>query len=173
MVGRLRRAQHHVCDVGQVRAPRLLVDGADVHLGLRGGGVLGVDVDDGDGLEQDLVLGLDQLAAPPVPAGPLQVQAVDVDALGRGLTDVVLHVLGHVVLQDHVVQGPALVGASHLLEGGQVKAISVSYLLEGGQVKAISVSYLLDEGGQVKAISVSYLLDEGASQGNECELPPG
>lgn len=115
MIRRLRRAQHYVSDVGQISAAGLLVNGADVHPGLRGSGILGVDVNDGDVFEKDLVLGLYQLAASAVPAGSLQVQSVNVDTLCRGLVDVILHVLGDVVLQDHVVQSPALVSTSHLL----------------------------------------------------------
>ena len=108
--------QRHRGDVGQVGSARLLVDGADIETGVDHHGVLGVDVDDGHDLEEDLVLGLDQLAAAPVPAGPLQEQAVDVDALGRRVVDVILHVLRHVVLHDNDVQGPALVSAGHFLK---------------------------------------------------------
>lgn len=115
MIWRLRRAQHHVGDVGQIGAAGLLVDGADVHPGLGGRGILGVDVNDGDVFKKDLVLGLHQLAASAVPAGTLQVQSVNVDTFCRGLADVILHVLGDIVLHDHVVQSPALVSPSHLL----------------------------------------------------------
>ena len=107
--------QRHRGNVRQVRAARLLVDGADVEPGVHHGGVFGVDVDDGHDLKEHFVLGLDQLVASTVPASPFQVQSVHVDALWRCVADVVLHVLRHVVLHDHDVQGPALVSASNLL----------------------------------------------------------
>ena len=107
--------QRHRGNVRQVCAARLLVDGADVEPGVHHGGVFGVDVDDGHDLKEHFVLGLYQLVASTVPASPFQVQSVHVDALWRCVVDVILHVLRHVVLHDHNVQGPALVSSSNLL----------------------------------------------------------
>lgn len=77
--------------------------------------ILCVHPDHGHHLEEDFGLGVDQLAAAAVPAGSLQVEAVDVDTLGGRLRDVVLHPAGHLVAQHHAVQGPALVGPGDLL----------------------------------------------------------
>ena len=67
-------------------------------------------------LKEDFGLGVDEFAAAAVPASSLQVQAVDVDPLSRGLGDVVLHPPGHLIAQHHAVQRPALVGPSDLLQ---------------------------------------------------------
>ena len=68
-----------------LRPPRLPVDRALVELAvLAGGGVDGVDVDDGHGLVQHLGPRLHQLAGLPVETGPLQEEAVDEDSLGTG-----------------------------------------------------------------------------------------
>lgn len=77
--------------------------------------VLGVHPDHGHRLKEHLGLGVNQLTGSPVPAGPLQVESVNIDALRRGLRDVVLHPLGHLVTQHHAVQGPALIGPGYLL----------------------------------------------------------
>lgn len=85
--------------------------------------VLGVHPDHGHRLKEHLGLGVNQLTGSSVPAGPLQVESVDVDALRRGLRDVVLHPLGHLVTQHHAVQSPALIGPGYFLckrAGGQI-----------------------------------------------------
>lgn len=74
--------QHHSSDVGQVGAPGLLVDGAEVEPGVLGGrGVDGHHVDDRQGREQHLGSGLHQAAVPSVPAGAVQMEAIHVHAL--------------------------------------------------------------------------------------------
>lgn len=117
MVGVLVGLQHHVGDVGQICSPGLLVDRADVHAALMLlGAVLRRDVDDGHGLEEHLGPRLHQLAAPAVPSGTLQVEAVHVHALTGRLRDVVLHQFEDIVPQDDGVQSPALVCSRHLLK---------------------------------------------------------
>lgn len=78
--------------------------------------ILSVHPDDGHHLEEDFGFGVGELAAAAVPAGSLQVEAIDVHSLCGGLGDIVLHPLGHLVAQHHAVQGPALVGPSDLLK---------------------------------------------------------
>lgn len=46
-----------------------------------------------------------------------QKEAVHVDTLGRRLGDVLLVVARDLILQDHRVEGPALVGTGHFLDG--------------------------------------------------------
>ena len=116
MIGRLIGLQDDGGYKGQVRPARLLVDGAVVHLQVcHPGTVDGVDVDDGHELKEHFVLGLDEFRAAFVPAGALQVQPVHVDALRRRLADVVLRVARYLVVQDHRVEGPALVSSCHFL----------------------------------------------------------
>jgi len=101
---------------GEVCPARLLVDGTLVHLGVDATrAVNGVDMDDRHKLEEHLGLGLDELCSALVPAGTLQVETVDIDALRGRLRDVVLHGACHLIVQDHRIQGPALVGSGHLL----------------------------------------------------------
>lgn len=76
----------------------------------------GIHPDHRHHLEQDFGLGLDEFAATAVPAGSFEVEAVHVYSLRRGLGDVILHPLGHLVEQNHTVQSPALVGSGDLLQ---------------------------------------------------------
>lgn len=77
--------------------------------------ILSVHPDHRHHLKEDFGFGVDEFAAAPVPAGSLQVQAVDKHSFCWGLGDVVLHPPGHLVAQHHPVQGPALVGPRDLL----------------------------------------------------------
>lgn len=67
-------------------------------------------------LEEDFGLGLNEFAAAAVPTGSFEVEAIHVHSLCRGLGDVILHPLGHLVEQHHTVQSPALVGPGDLLQ---------------------------------------------------------
>lgn len=78
--------------------------------------ILSIHPDHRHHLKEDFGLGVHEPAAAAVPAGSLQVEAVDIDSLCRRLGDVVLHPSGHLVTQHHAVQGPALVGPSDLLQ---------------------------------------------------------
>lgn len=78
--------------------------------------ILSIHPDHRHHLKEDFGLGVHEFAAAAVPAGSLQVEAVDINSLRRGLSDVVLHPSGHLVTQHHAVQGPALVGPSDLLQ---------------------------------------------------------
>lgn len=69
-------------DVGEVGAAGLLVDGADVELGiLGGGGVDGKHVHHRQGREEHFGGGLDQTAVSAVPTGTIKEQAIHVDTL--------------------------------------------------------------------------------------------
>lgn len=82
MVGVLHGAQHDAGDVGLVRAAGLLVDGADVELGVFGGrGVDGEHVHHRQWREEHLRGRLNQTAVPAVPTGTIQKQAKYVDPL--------------------------------------------------------------------------------------------
>ena len=85
----------------------------------------GIDVNDRHGLVQNLRPRLHELPCPLVEVGPLHEESVYVDPLGRMLVDLVLAVPGDQVLGDHTVQGPALVGASHLLLHGREEALGI------------------------------------------------
>lgn len=78
--------------------------------------ILSIHPDHRHHLKEDFGLGVDEFAAAAVPAGSLQVEAIDIDSLCRGLGDVIFHPPGHLVAQHHAVQGPALVGPSDLLQ---------------------------------------------------------
>lgn len=67
-------------------------------------------------LEEDFGLGLDEFAAAAVPTGSFEVEAVHVYSLCRGLSDVILHPLRHLVEQHHTVESPALVGPGDFLQ---------------------------------------------------------
>ena len=82
MIGGLVGLEDDLVDVGQVSSARLLVDGTLVHARVGATrAVDGEDVDDGHRLEKNFGFGLDELALSAVPACPLQVESVDVDAL--------------------------------------------------------------------------------------------
>lgn len=82
MVGILHCAQHDAGDVGEVCAPGLLVDRADVELGVFwGGGVDCKHVHQRQRREKHLGGGLNQTAVPPVPTGTIQKQAEHVHTL--------------------------------------------------------------------------------------------
>lgn len=48
-------------------------------------------------LKQHFGFRVDEFAVPPVPAGPLQIEAVHIHPLRGRLSDVILHPLGHLV----------------------------------------------------------------------------
>ena len=108
--------QCQACDVGQVSTPWFLVDRADIEARVCDCWVFCIDVDDRHDFKENFVLGLNQLAAAPVPASPFQVQAVDIDPFWWGVGDVILHLLGDIILHDHIVQGPTLMCSCHLLK---------------------------------------------------------
>lgn len=87
--------------------------------------VHGVHPDHRHHLEENFGLGFDELAAAAVPAGSFKVQAVHINSLCRGLGDVILHPLGHVIEQNHAVQSPALVGPGYFLQvQGQIQLVT-------------------------------------------------
>lgn len=87
--------------------------------------ILSIHSDHRHHLKEDFGLGVDEPAAAALPAGSLQIEAVDINSLRRRLGDVVLHPSGHLVTQHHAVQGPALVGPSDLLQvQGQINKVT-------------------------------------------------
>lgn len=87
--------------------------------------VHGIHPDHRHHLEEDFGLGFDELAAAAVPAGSFEVEAVHVNSLCRGLGDVILHPLCHLIEQNHAVQSPALVGPGDLLQvQGQIAVVT-------------------------------------------------
>lgn len=82
--------------------------------------ILSVHPDHRHHLKENFGFGINEFAAAPVPASSLQVQAININSLCRGLGDVVLHPPGHLITQHHAVQGPALVGSSDLLQMARV-----------------------------------------------------
>ena len=79
----------------------------------------GVDPGHGQISEEHLGRRLRQAAETLVPAGAVQVQAVNVDALGRRRRDVLLHLGGDLVVEEDGVERPLLVARDLLLHGGE------------------------------------------------------
>lgn len=74
--------QHHCCDVVQVCALWLLVDGANVKLRIRrGSGVDSEHVNDRQGCKQHFGWGLDETGVLSVPASTINVQTIDINSL--------------------------------------------------------------------------------------------
>lgn len=66
-------------------------------------------------LKEHFGFGFSELHIPLVPAGTFQIQAIHVHTLwGRG-RDVILHPLGDLIAQHHIVQSPAFVGPCYFL----------------------------------------------------------
>ena len=91
VVGTLRRLEDDEGDVGEIRAVRLLVDGALVETRVLGRcGVDGIHVHDRKQGEENLGVGFHEATVTLVPGGAVQVEAVDEDALRRRGSDVFL-----------------------------------------------------------------------------------
>lgn len=74
--------QHHCCDVVQVCARWLLVDGAHIKLRMRrGSGVDSKHVNDRQGCKQHFGWGLDETGVLSVPASTINVQTIDINSL--------------------------------------------------------------------------------------------
>lgn len=82
VVRRQHSGQHHCRDVVEVSSPWFLVDGADIELRVKGAGAVnGIHVDDGQESEQHFGRGLDQTCVLPIPAGSVQIQAINIHSL--------------------------------------------------------------------------------------------
>lgn len=66
--------------------------------------------------EEDFVRRLNQTAVASIPAGPVQIKTVDVDALYRRTGDVVLVLSGHLVVKNDAIERPAFMSTCNLLE---------------------------------------------------------
>ena len=101
----------------QVGTHRFLINRAPIHLCIVARRrINGIDPDDGNLSEENLVGRLDKLAISSVPAGPVKRQTVNIDALLRRRRDIVLVLAKYVVMQNDRVQGPALVSTGHFLK---------------------------------------------------------
>ena len=115
MVGVLRTLQINRGDVCEISSTRLLIDRTRIHLQVHIFRQVGGDQNDGQRLKEDLWFRFSESSAATVPPRPLQEEAEHVDALRRGVDDVVLEAAGDLVVKHNHVEGPSLVGAGHLL----------------------------------------------------------
>ena len=119
--------QTDCCDVRQVSASWLLVDWAEVELGVSKmvRGVDCIQVDHRERGEEHLGRWLHQTTALAVPASTIQVQSIHIHSLWRWVGHIFPHHTGHVIVQQHRVECPALVSASHLLSHGCQEALRI------------------------------------------------
>jgi len=96
--------------------------------------------------------GFDKARSSSIPAGVLQKQSVDVDALRRRTTDVILEMTCDVTMKRHRVQRPTFVTSSHLLSQTRQRP---RLLTQRCNKKKVRFSYLLQQNVQKRIFCFS------------------
>ena len=104
-------------NVGQICTPWFLVDRTHIHAWIMTTGAVNcIDMNDRHRFEKHFGFRFNEFASTSVPSSAFQQQAPDVNTLCWGIWEVVPEIASDVIVQDDSVQGPTLVGSSHLLE---------------------------------------------------------